>query len=160
MKNIKEKINHITVVIEDVYQVHNASSVIRTCAGLGLDSIHIIEKDYQFKIDSERTLHAEEHINIYYYDDSLSCLNLLKKQGYKIVSTTPHNDDFDLEDLPLDNKIALFFGTERKGLSSEVIENSDLFMKIPMYGFTESLNISVCTAISVNYLVRKLNSVT
>lgn len=159
MQKIKEKISYITVVIEDIYQVHNSSSVVRTCAGLGLESIHVIEKDYQFKIDSDRTLKAEEHINIHYYDDSLVCLNYLKNQGYSIVATTPHNNDFDLEELPLNNKIALFFGTERKGLTSDVIENADLFMKIPMYGFTESLNISVCTAISLNYLVGKLNSI-
>jgi len=61
-----------------------------------------------------------------------------------------------LDELPLDQKTALVFGTELKGLSDVALENSDYFVKIPMYGFTESFNISVSAAISLHYLTEKL----
>jgi len=147
------KTNNITVVIEDIYQVHNASSIVRTCEGFDLKDIHVIEKKYKFDFDTEKTLGAEKNINIHYYKDSLECINFLKKQGYKIVSTTLHEDNFDLETFPIQDKIALVFGTERKGITKELIDESDMFIKIPMYGFTESFNISVSVAICLNFFI-------
>ena len=89
-------------------------------------------------------------------DNTLPALMELKRNGYTIVSTTPHEDDVLLDDLPLDNKIALIFGTELRGLSETAMKNSDMFVKIPMYGFTESFNISVSAAIILHFLIEKM----
>jgi len=81
----------------------------------------------------------------------------LKKKGYRIIATTPHThstllDNFDLTK----GKSAFFFGTELNGLSDEMLKNADEYLKIPMYGFTESFNISVSAALILSHLSSKL----
>jgi tRNA (guanosine-2'-O-)-methyltransferase len=80
----------------------------------------------------------------------------LKSKGYQIIATTPHENDCMLEDFDITKKAAFFFGTERDGLSEEVLKNADGFLKIPMVGFTESLNISVSAAILLQNLTTRL----
>jgi tRNA (guanosine-2'-O-)-methyltransferase len=73
------------------------------------------------------------------------------------VATTPHTNDIELENFDLDKgKIALFFGSEQPGLSSIVLDKADEFLKIPMFGFTESFNISVSASIILHHLIHKL----
>ena len=93
-------------------------------------------------------------------DNTLRCINQLKADGYKIIATTPHHNDCDITELPIDGKIALLFGTELQGLSKIALDNADGFVKIPMYGFTESLNISVCAAISLYEISKRLKNST
>ena len=105
---------------------------------------------------------SSKWVNLHQYNEkennTLDCINKLKSQGYKIYATTPHTDDCLIEDIDLDQKCALMFGTELEGLSQVAMDNADGFVKIPMYGFTESLNISVCAAISLYEISRKLKS--
>ncbi len=151
---------HLTVVMENIYQEHNASAVLRTCDCFGLQELHVIEKDNAYKIQRDIALGAGRWVNMYNYDDSENvtkdCLNNLKAKGYKIIATTPHTDSQTIYDLDLSQPIALVFGTERRGISEEVIEMADEFVKIPMYGFTESFNISVSAAIVLNSLRQRL----
>ncbi len=153
---IKNRTNYITVVVEDLYQSQNASSVTRTCENVGIQNIHTIQNRNSFILDEKISLGAEKWVNIIKYNNTPECIEKLKESGYRIIATTPHKNDYDLECLPLNNKIALVFGTEEKGLSDYVINSAEQFMKIPMYGFTESLNISVSVAITVSYLMDKL----
>jgi tRNA (guanosine-2'-O-)-methyltransferase len=97
-------------------------------------------------------------VDIKRYKNSKEVIDELRNKGYKIVATSPHADSSLLQDYELDGKIALFFGTENKGLSDYVLENSDASLKIPMVGFTESLNISVSAAIILQHLTAKLKS--
>jgi tRNA (guanosine-2'-O-)-methyltransferase len=151
---------HLTVVMENIYQEHNASAVLRTCDCFGLQELHVIEKDNAYKIQRDIALGAGRWVDMYNYDDSENvtkdCLNNLKAKGYKIIATTPHTDSQTIYDLDLSQPIALVFGTERRGISEEVIEMADEFVKIPMYGFTESFNISVSAAIVLNSLRQRL----
>ncbi|MBC7472847.1 MAG: RNA methyltransferase [Candidatus Sericytochromatia bacterium] len=160
---VADRTDYLTVVVEDLYQAHNANSVIRSCESLGILNLHTIENKNKFNLDHNLSTGSDSYLNINRYDqgnvnNSEICINKLKSQGYKIVATTPHKNDYDLNDLPLNNKIAVIFGTEEKGLSDYVINNADLYMKIPMFGFTESLNISVSVAVTVYQLIKKLNS--
>ena len=84
------------------------------------------------------------------------CIKELKLRGYQIVATTPHENDGLLEDFDVTNKSCFFFGRETEGLSQDVIDEADCFLKIPMVGFTESLNISVSAAIILQYVTTKL----
>ncbi len=151
---------HLTVVMENIYQEHNASAVLRTCDCFGLQELHVIEKDNAYKIQRDIALGAGRWVDMYNYDDSENvtkdCLNNLKSKGYKVIATTPHTDSQTIYDLDLSQPIALVFGTERRGISEEVIEMADEFVKIPMYGFTESFNISVSAAIVLNSLRQRL----
>ena len=89
---------------------------------------------------------------------TLECIKPLRKRGYKILATTPHTDEYDIYNVPIDEPMAVFFGTEMDGLSDEVLNEADYKVNIPMYGFTESFNISVSAAILLSNLRNRLES--
>jgi tRNA (guanosine-2'-O-)-methyltransferase len=154
-----ERTKHITVAIENVYQEHNASAVLRSCDCFGLQEMHVIEKDNQYKVQRDIALGAGRWVDMYNYNQgnqvTKDCIDRLKSTGYTIVATTPHTEN-TIYDLDLSKPIALVFGTERRGISEEVEKMADTFVKIPMYGFTESFNISVSVAIILNSLRQRL----
>jgi len=154
-----ERTKHITLGIENIFQEHNASAVLRTCDCFGIQELHVIEKNNEFAINRDIALGAGRWIDVYNYgseNPSEDCMNLLKNQGYKIVATTPHTEAFTINDLPLEQPLAIFFGTEQEGLSESVLQAADYQVKIPMFGFTESFNISVSVAILLNTLRKRL----
>ncbi|MFL5728820.1 MAG: TrmH family RNA methyltransferase [Cytophagaceae bacterium] len=153
---------YLTVVLEDIYQAHNASAVVRTCDCFGIQQMHVIENRNQYKVNPDVTLGSSKWVDIIHHNkaeqNTRASLESLKSAGYRLIATTPHKDDTNLEDLPLDSKTALLFGTEKEGLSQEALELADGFVKIPMFGFTESLNISVSAAICIHQLSMKLRN--
>lgn len=155
-----DRTSHLTVVMENIYQEHNASAVLRSCDCFGLQQLHVIEKDNEYKVQRDIALGAGRWVDMFNYDNgekvTRDCIQNLKTQGYKIVATTPHTDSQTIYDLDISQPIALVFGTERRGISEEVEELADEFVKIPMYGFTESFNISVSVAIVLNTLRQRL----
>ena len=162
-KNVLEnRTRHFTVVLEDIFQSHNASAVVRTCDIFGVQDVHVIENKYNNKISRQVAKGSQKWLNQYRYrndgDNTKSCLDGLKKAGYQIVATTPHNDSCLLQDFDVSKKTAFVFGVEAEGVSDCVIENADGFLKIPMVGFTESLNISVAAAIILQDVTTKLRN--
>jgi tRNA (guanosine-2'-O-)-methyltransferase len=159
---ILQRTRYMTVVLEDIFQPHNASAVLRTCDCFGIQDVHIIENNNKYEINPDVALGSSKWLSLYKYHSSENntsdCLHLLKDSGYRIIATTPHKKDSTPEDLPLDQKIALVFGTEMDGLTPEAIALADGFVKIPMYGFTESLNISVSAALLVRSLTERLHN--
>tara|TARA_R110001583_G_scaffold24113_4_gene88260 strand:+ start:5030 stop:5686 length:657 start_codon:yes stop_codon:yes gene_type:complete len=153
---LEERTNYITVAIEDVYQMHNTSAVVRSCDVFGVQQAHLIESKFGKRLDKDIAMGAQQWVDIKRYNTTTDCIDTLREQGYKIVATTPHRNNCSLTDFKLESKTALFFGTERDGLSEEVLEKADSFLKIPMVGFTESLNISVSAAIILHTLTSQL----
>lgn len=153
---LAQRTRHITVALEDVYQLHNTSAVMRSCEVFGLQDLHVIEQRFGKKIDKEIALGAEKWVDIYRYQTPTQCMNTLREKGYQIVATSPHLTANYLEDFDVSKKSAIFFGTEKLGLSAEILDQADAFIKIPMVGFTESLNISVSAAIIIQYLSNKV----
>ena len=153
---LEKRTKYITVAIEDVFQMHNTSAVIRSCEIFGVQEAHVIEGRNEKILDKNIALGAEKWVDVISYDNSKSCIEALRKDGYKIIATTPHTDDCLLHDFEIEGKTALFFGTERDGLSKTVLDEADGFLKIGMHGFTESLNISVSAAIILQDLTTKL----
>jgi tRNA (guanosine-2'-O-)-methyltransferase len=153
---LEQRTKHITVAIEDVFQLHNTSAVIRSCEVFGIQDAHVIEHKFGKRLDKNIAMGAQQWVDVYRYTNTADCIGKLKSNGYKIVATTPHHNAVLLDDFKMDGKVALFFGTERDGLSEEVMESADEFLKIPMLGFTESLNISVAAAIILQNLGDKL----
>jgi len=155
---------YITVVLEDIYQAHNASAVLRSCECFGVQDVHIIENHNPYKISPDVALGANKWLSLYRYnhpaDNTLNALHALKAKGYRIIATTPHKNDCFLEDFDYTKgKFALLFGSELNGLSSTAISLADEFIKIPMAGFTESLNISVTAALCIHHLTGKIRTV-
>ncbi len=153
--------NHLTVAVENLYQSHNMSAVLRTTECLGIQNVHIIENNFHYQISKEVSMGADKWLTIHRYnqetDNTTTCLQQLKKQGYKIVATMPSEKDKMIDDIDISTPTAFVFGTELLGLSDKAIAMADEFVKIPMYGFTESYNISVSVALTMMNVVQRLH---
>ncbi len=160
-EKIKFRTKYITVVLEDIYQPQNASAVLRTSDCFGIQDVHVVENRNKYRLNPDVVLGSDKWLSIYKYNsavnNTLTVINKLKSEGYRIVATTPHSDDVVLDKFDVEKgKFALFFGAELPGLSEIVLSNADEYLKIPMYGFTESFNISVSAAIIIHHLSEKL----
>ncbi len=154
---------HLTVVLEDIYQSQNASAVLRTCDCFGIQDIHVVESRNEFVDNREVSLGASKWLSINKYNtsenNSLAAIKALKNKGYRIVATTPHSNDQELQNFDIaQGKTALVFGSELPGITDTIINEADEFLKIPMYGFTESFNISVSAAITLHHLSLKMRN--
>ncbi len=154
---LAKRTNHFTIAMEDIFQLHNASAVMRSCEVFGIQQLNVIEERYTKSIDKEIAMGAQKWVDVNRFDSISGCITNLKNKGYQIIATTPHENDCELDDFDITKPSALFFGTERDGLSEEVLQNADGFLKIPMAGFTESLNISVSAAIIIQNLMSRLH---
>ncbi len=158
---LNHRTRHITIALEDLYQPHNASAVLRSCDIFGIQDIHIIENKHAYTVNKDIAMGSPKWLNIHKYrnaeDNTIDCITKLKAKGYRIVATSPHKNGYELKDLPVDQPLALFFGTELTGISDTVRGLADDFVMIPMYGFTESFNISVSAALCLHSLVEKLH---
>lgn len=155
-KIISDRTRHFTVATEDVYQLHNTSAVMRTCDVFGIQDLHVVEELLGKRVDKEIAMGAQKWVNLNGYNSIDDCIGTLKNSGYQIIATTPHNDSTLLHEFDVTKKSAFFFGKESEGLSDKVMTAADGFLKIPMHGFTESLNISVSVAIILQSLVTRM----
>ncbi|WP_417858549.1 TrmH family RNA methyltransferase, partial [Xanthomarina gelatinilytica] len=155
-KVLEERTKHFTVATEDVYQLHNTSAVIRSCDVFGIQEVHIVEERNSKRIDREIAMGAQKWVDLNRFHSVKTCIQDLKQKGYQIVATSPHANNCLLHEFDVTKKSCFFFGRETEGLSQEVIDQADTFLKIPMYGFTESLNISVSAAIVLQHVTTKL----
>lgn len=157
---IANRTGHIRVVLENLYQAHNASAVLRSCEAFGIQHVHFIENRNHLRISDDVAMGSSNWLSIHRHKgtetNSRDTLQQLKAQGYRIVATTPHENDQTIDQLPVDKKLALVFGTEIDGITPQVYEEADEFVKIPMYGFTESFNISVCAALCMYELSTRM----
>lgn len=155
-KVLSQRTKHFTVATEDVYQLHNTSAVIRSCDVFGIQEVNIVEEQNTKRIDREIAMGAQKWVDLNRYHSVKSCIADLKQKGYQIVATTPHTNDCVLHEFDVTKKSCFFFGRETEGLSQEVLDAADCYLKIPMSGFTESLNISVSAAIILQHVTTKL----
>ncbi len=153
---LSQRTKHFTVATEDVYHLHNTSAVMRSCEVFGIQELSIIEEQSGKTIDREIALGAQKWVDLNRYDTAMDCIRNIKEKGYQIVATTPHTNDCLLEDFDVTKKSCFFFGRETEGLTQDVLDHADCFLKIPMVGFTESLNISVSAAIILQEVTTKL----
>jgi tRNA (guanosine-2'-O-)-methyltransferase len=155
---LAQRTKHFTVAVEDVYQLHNTSAVIRSCDVFGIQEVQIIEEVNRKRIDREIAMGAQKWVDLNRYKSTRDCLKDLKTKGYQIVATTPHTASTCLSDFDITPKSCFFFGRETEGLSQSVLDEADCSLKIPMVGFTESLNISVSAAIILQYVTSQLRN--
>lgn len=153
---------HITAVLEDIYQPHNASAVVRTCDLLGIQDIHIIENRNKFTVNPDVTLGSSKWVDMHRWreagDNTLQCLQHLRSTGHAIVVTSPRGEDITPHSIPLERPLAFCFGTELTGASETLMAHADILLRIPMHGFTESYNISVSAAIVLYTVMDRLRN--
>ena len=155
-KVLAQRTRHFTVATESVYQLHNTSAVIRSCDVFGIQDLHIVEGLQGKRVDKEIAMGSQKWVTLHRYEQIEDCMKALKQEGYQLIATTPHDESQFLSDFDVTKKSAFIFGKEDVGVSDYVLENADASLKIPMYGFTESLNISVAAAIILQEVVSKL----
>lgn len=156
---LNNRTRHVTVVLEDIYQKHNTSAVVRSCDIFGIQDIHIIENKYNSYVSNQVAKGAQKWIDFNEYNtqeyNTQTCIDALRNNGYQIIATTPHCDS-SLKDFNISKKTAFVFGVEKAGVSDKMMEEADGYLKIPMVGFTESLNVSVAAAIILNDVTTRL----
>lgn len=160
---INHRTRYLTVGLENIYQTQNASAVLRSCDCFGIQDVHIIENEHSFNINPQVVVGSTKWLNLKKYNEegnnTRTALKQLKKDGYRIVATSSHINDVNLQDFDLKRgKAAFIFGTEGPGISDIVKEEADEYMRIPMYGFSESLNISVSAAITLQHISTQLRA--
>jgi len=159
---LSKRTKHITVVLEDLFEKHNISAVARSCDIFGIQDLHIIENKYDSYVSNHVAKGAQKWIDFHNYNEqehnTQICIDKLRANGYQIIATTPHTDSCVLEDFDITKKTAFVFGVEKAGVSDLIINQADGLLKIPMVGFTESLNISVAAALILNSTTTKLRN--
>ena len=157
-KLVLNRTRHICVVLEDIFQPHNASAVLRSCDCFGVQDVHVVENHNKYAPNSDVTMGSDKWVDFYKHPDILQTYDQLRQKGYRIIATLPHENDTLITQLDISQPTALVFGTELTGLSQEAIDQADGYVKVPMYGFTESFNISVCAALSLFYLTERMRA--
>lgn len=148
---LANRTRHITVVLEDLYQTQNISAVMRSCECYGIQDAYIVENRNEFEVHKDISMGADKWLSLHHYPHAehnmKACIDDLHAKGYTVVATLPDEKKTTINDLPIDRKTAFLFGTELTGLSEEAVQYADCNALIPMYGFTESFNISNSAAI-------------
>ncbi len=158
---LKFRTRHFTLAVEDVFKERNASAIIRTADCFGIQDVHIIENQNEYQISENISKGAEKWVSVNIYDDHLNntgeCISQLKDKGYQIIATSPHASGYSPDDFDISKRSAFFLGGEKEGLTDQVLDKADGYIRIPMYGFTESYNISVAGALLLYNLTRRLH---
>ena len=159
---LEKRTRRVVIVVENVYQPHNAGAIVRTCDCFGFQELHVVERSYDFNISADVTMGACKWISLHKHaaaEGNLArVLNQLKSEGFTIAATSLREGCIELEDLALSKPLALCFGTEEKGLSEEAHELADVRVGIPSYGFTQSYNVSVSAALCMSSIRRRMES--
>ncbi|MEI9921786.1 MAG: RNA methyltransferase [Bacteroidota bacterium] len=161
-KVLEQRTRHLTVVLEDIFQSHNASAVVRTCECMGIQDLHIIEVQSKYNVNKKVLMGSNKWMNLIRYkekgvDNTAECFSKLKREGYRLVVTHPAAG-ISIDELPIDSKVALVMGNELNGISKFALDNADEVVRIPMYGFTESMNISVSAALCMRSLAERIRN--
>ncbi len=158
----KNRTRHFTVVLENIFQAHNASAVLRSCDIFGIQDVYTIENTNVNKVSRRIAKGSQKWLDLHRFksdtNNTKDCLKALKEKGYQIIATTPHNNSCILSDFDITKKAAFVFGVEGEGISEEMMNHADGYLQIPMVGFTESLNISVAAAIILQDVTNRLRN--
>ncbi len=150
----------ITVVLENVFDPHNVSAVMRTCDAVGVQDIYILNTRIPLRKrwGAKSSSSAAEWLTIHSYADTEQCFADLRKKQYRILTTHLAGDAVSLYDIDLTERIALVFGNEHEGVSEEIRALADGNFVIPQVGIIQSLNISVACAVSLYEAFRQKNA--
>lgn len=144
---LDNRIGSVQVAFENPFDIHNAFAVMRTCEALGVNDIHIVGKRPTKSKGKSTTSGAYRWIDLHYHQN-LEKFLAMRDTGH-LLAGAAIDGEYPLAELPVDRPICLIFGNENEGLTTSAITACDRTYKIPMYGMTESLNLSVSAAISL-----------
>lgn len=159
---LDQRTRYMTLVLEDIFQSQNMSAVVRTCECMGIQDLHIVEGRSKFNTNKKVLMGSNKWMDLNRYkekdkNNTEDCYSQLKAKGYRIVATSPGSGT-SIDDLSIDSKVAIVMGNELKGNSKYALDHADEVIRIPMYGFTESMNISVSAALCIRSLVTRIRN--
>lgn len=138
----------VMLVLEDLHDPHNGGAALRSCEAVGLCEVHVIQRQDRFRTSSKITQGCDKWLDVVQHRDSTECLTALRRRGYRLYAAVPSATK-RLEDLDPLVPAAFLIGNEHAGLSAEARALCDDQFTIPMHGFSESMNLSVATAITL-----------
>jgi tRNA (guanosine-2'-O-)-methyltransferase len=143
--------DNLVVVLENVFDPHNISAVMRTCDAVGVQDIVVLNSRIppHKKWGAKSSSSAAQWLTIHQYTDTAACWDMLRKKVDMIFTTHLGSDSVSLYDMKLTGRIALVFGNEHSGVSDEIRALSDGNFLIPQVGIIQSLNISVACAVTL-----------
>ena len=157
---MEDRTRHFTVILEDLYQKHNTSAITRSCDIFGIQDLHVIENKYKTYVSNQVGKGSQKWLTFHRYNqkehNTQDCIDAIKAKGYQLIATTPHENSNFVADFDVSKKSAFVFGVEKEGVSKMMLDQADVHLKIPMYGFTESLNVSVAAAIVLQDITARL----
>jgi len=153
----------MTVALEDIYQSQNTSAVLRTCECFGVQDVHIIENYNRFSVNPMVLKGSDKWLNIYRYrqtdSNTANAVDRLKSEGYRVIATSLHEGSVELNSFDVERgKFVIVFGNEHQGVSEYMLRHADEYLRIPMYGFTQSFNISVSAGIILSRFIEKIRN--
>ena len=141
----------LTVVLENVFDPHNISAVMRTCDAVGVQEIYILNTKIprHKKWGARSSSSAAKWLTVHQFEDTVLCFAAIRERGLKILTTHLGEDSTPLYKVDFANPIALVFGNEHSGVSEEIRAMADGNFVIPQVGIIQSLNISVACAVTL-----------
>ncbi|MFW5966625.1 MAG: TrmH family RNA methyltransferase [Persicimonas sp.] len=150
---VAQRTFELTCVFDGPYDLGNVSAVLRTCEGLGIQPVHLIETQEKFKPANRVTQGAEKWLDVRRWQQPAACMRDLKERGYRILATHLEASR-PIADFDFDEPTALVMGNEKDGVSQKTLEAADARCIVPMAGFTQSFNISVAAALTLYHARR------
>jgi tRNA (guanosine-2'-O-)-methyltransferase len=147
----------VVTVVEDTYDPHNAAAAIRTTEALGLCELHVIEPGARFSAAGGVTRGAHRWIELHRWTSAEDVVAALRGRGFRVFATLP-GAPHTIEDVDVSRPIAVAFGNEHAGLSDAAVAACDGAIGVPMYGFTESFNLSVTVALAMSRIAARRRS--
>lgn len=152
-ETISQRTYTVTVVLDDLFDKGNVSAVLRSCEGMGFQSLHNIETRDKFKAANRVTQGADKWLDIFRWKTRQECISDLKAKGYRICATMLKENCKPIGEIDFTQPTALVLGAEHDGISKEIEAAADDCVIIPMQGFVQSYNISVAAAISLYHIL-------
>lgn len=154
---LENRTDYMTLLAENMFHPQNASALVRHCEAFGVQNLHTVQTICKFNPNVDIVRGTDKWIDIHHHASTADALAHLKGEGYRIIATTPHRESCTPESFDISKgKFAIVMGTEKTGISDEVMEAADEFLRIPMCGMVESLNVSACAAIIVYMLSERM----
>ena len=150
----RARTKHVCLVLQDVANEHNICACLRSAEAFGIQNVYVVNEKKNYKL-STVAKGSSSWLTVHNFRSIEECCDALKQEGYYLAAAVPHQKSVALEELQVEKPLAILFGNEHAGLSQDWKPFVDLYFTIPMFGFVESLNISVGAAISMQYLASK-----
>jgi len=153
---VDQRLRHFTLVLEDLKDPHNISAVIRTCEVFGFQDVHVISEVNPYRVGPSVLKGSYKWLDIHCYSKRARCYRELKARGYQIAVASTSNASVTLDEIDFQRPTAFYMGSETMGNHPETLAHADLRFRIPQFGLTESMNVSVCAGVLMGTLNRWL----